>query len=210
MNLKNIIVGIILIIVCGGISAKSMIFVVGPPGAGKTTLLKEMQEKHGWRYVSLGEILRNQVEEKTEIGIKIKKFMDKGDMVPLPYIKEIIINQINNSEPIVIMDGFPRTREYYDILSNISGDKYFVVVRAPINELRRRLQSRGRNDDKTAIIEKRLNEYQYGPLKQFEDELLSLDNSVEIKTDVSQEIYTNKFCNFVKKVIRSDQSGGVG
>ena len=87
------------------------IILIGPPGGGKGTQSKILVEKFGIPQISTGDILREHVKNKTDLGIKAKEHMNNGTLVP----DELILNMMekrfqkpdcNNG---YILDGFPRT-----------------------------------------------------------------------------------------------------
>jgi len=82
----------------------------GPPGAGKGTQGTVLAEKRGLTKISTGDILRDAARAGTELGLKARKFMDAGELVPdsviLGLVREVIEDSGNSG---FIMDGFPRT-----------------------------------------------------------------------------------------------------
>ncbi len=86
------------------------LILLGPPGAGKGTQAKKLKEKFNIPQVSTGDILRDAIKNKTELGNKAKAYMDEGRLVPdeivVGLIKQRIIEQ--DCEKGFILDGFPR------------------------------------------------------------------------------------------------------
>jgi adenylate kinase len=87
------------------------IVLLGPPGAGKGTQAVILKEKKGFLHLSTGDILRENVKNNTDIGIKAKAFMDKGELVPDDIVIEMMLDTIKNArnKKDFILDGFPRT-----------------------------------------------------------------------------------------------------
>lgn len=87
------------------------LLIMGPPGAGKGTqaemLVKELKITH----ISTGDMFRNAIKEGTEMGLKAKEYMDKGELVP----DEVVVGMVKDrlSKPDCaggfLLDGFPRT-----------------------------------------------------------------------------------------------------
>ena len=97
------------------------IILLGPPGGGKGTQSKLLISKFNIPQISTGDILREHVKNKTELGKKANDFMKKGELVPddliLNMIKERLIK--DDCENGYILDGFPRTIPQAEGLDNI-------------------------------------------------------------------------------------------
>lgn len=87
------------------------IVLLGPPGAGKGTISKLLNEYDGSTHISTGDILRNAVKHGTELGLKAKEYMERGELVPDELIIGIIKERLKSPEceKGCIFDGFPRT-----------------------------------------------------------------------------------------------------
>jgi len=86
------------------------IVLFGPPGAGKGTQASLLSEKYGAAHISTGDILREAVANKTEVGLKAKSYMDKGELVPDEVVIAIAKGKLGSiGEQGFILDGFPRT-----------------------------------------------------------------------------------------------------
>jgi adenylate kinase len=90
----------------------------GPPGAGKGTQAARLQEDFRLPYVATGDILRAAVREETELGVKAKRYMDAGELVPDELVIDLIVDRISadDARDGFILDGFPRTRAQADAL----------------------------------------------------------------------------------------------
>jgi len=84
---------------------------LGPPGSGKGTQAAKLSEKLGVLHLSTGDLLRDAVKAGTELGLKAKGYMDKGDLVPDELIVGLIEDKVKAGELKngFILDGFPRT-----------------------------------------------------------------------------------------------------
>jgi adenylate kinase len=98
------------------------VVLLGPPGAGKGTQAAKIKEKRNIAHVSTGDILRDNVKRKTEIGLAAKSFMDSGRLVP----DDIIIGMIrarlaedDTERDGFILDGFPRTTDQAEALDRL-------------------------------------------------------------------------------------------
>lgn len=86
------------------------IIFLGAPGAGKGTQAAIVAQELNLTHIASGDLLRQAVEQGTELGIKAKSYMEKGTLVPDKIIMGMVLERIlaPNCEPGVILDGFPR------------------------------------------------------------------------------------------------------
>lgn len=96
---------------------------IGPPGAGKGTQAKIISERLNLKHISTGDLLRENLQNKTALGLKAKEYMDKGELVPDNLVIEIVKEVIKTNKNF-IMDGFPRTINqaiaFDEMLKNLS------------------------------------------------------------------------------------------
>ncbi|WP_406658105.1 adenylate kinase [Methanolobus sp. ZRKC2] len=93
----------------------------GPPGAGKGTQAKELSQKYDIPHISTGDILRANVREGTELGLKAKEYMDKGELVPDQVLIGLIKDRLEEPDCAngYLLDGYPRTIPQADALDDI-------------------------------------------------------------------------------------------
>ncbi len=93
----------------------------GPPGAGKGTQAKELAKHYTIPHISTGDILRANVREGTDLGIRARKYMDKGELVPDEVLIGLISNRLSEPDCVsgYILDGYPRTVPQADALRGI-------------------------------------------------------------------------------------------
>lgn len=96
---------------------------IGAPAAGKGTQARRLIQYYGLAYISTGDILREHISKKTEIGVAIKSIMDAGKLVPDEMIIEIVKVRIQEDDCKngFILDGFPRTKVQAEELKKIAG-----------------------------------------------------------------------------------------
>lgn len=86
------------------------IVLFGPPGSGKGTQASLLKEKYGLAHVSTGDILREAVANRTEVGLKAKGYMDRGELVPDDVVIAIAKDKLEAiGDKGFVFDGFPRT-----------------------------------------------------------------------------------------------------
>ena len=115
------------------------IILLGPPGAGKGTQAHRLEEHHGMRQLSTGDMLRGAVKAGTPVGIKAKEIMDRGDLVSDEIVSELIDAELTAMGPETgaIFDGYPRTEAQAHMLDDIlakHGRKLDHVIELEVNE----------------------------------------------------------------------------
>ena len=130
----------------------------GPPGAGKGTQATAMVEKFNLCHLSTGELLRKEIAEGTELGLKAKSLIDAGSLVPDEVVEGMIDNAFKTTEGVsgFLLDGFPRTiaqAEALDRMLAASGEEVTSVISIMIPDemikerIRHRAAIEGRADD---------------------------------------------------------------
>ena len=123
------------------------IILIGIQGSGKGTQAKLLQQKFGWDHITTGDLFRQNLEQGTEVGLKAKAFMDRGELVPDEYVYQIVKNALTEAKNGFILDGFPRNLEQSNFLKeNIEIDKA-VLLELSDNKAIERIVSR-RNCEK--------------------------------------------------------------
>ena len=87
------------------------IILLGPPGGGKGTQAKFIEQKLNIPQISTGDMLRENVKNKTTLGLDAKSYMEKGELVPDNLILDMMQNRLTQDDCKTgyILDGFPRT-----------------------------------------------------------------------------------------------------
>ena len=130
-----------------------MITLFGLAGSGKGTQGKALSEIFGWRWLSVGEVLRQTGE--------YKDLLDRGELIPDDKVIELMTKQIEKAEAEgfdVVLDGYPRDEYQAKWLTEHMSDKFdgAIILEVPKEELYERLALRGRDDDKErSSIERR-------------------------------------------------------
>jgi adenylate kinase len=84
---------------------------LGPPGAGKGTQATRIAARFGIPQLSTGDMLREAVVSETPLGLRIKRVMDRGELVPDDVVIAVVADRIDRSDAAkgFVLDGFPRT-----------------------------------------------------------------------------------------------------
>lgn len=143
----------------------------GPPGSGKGTQSDKLVEKYGLVHLSTGNLLREEIANKTPLGIEAKKFIDSGQLVP----DEVVIGMVDTffdkhkDANGFLFDGFPRTvaqAQALDKLLSLKKTDIAVVLALEVTEeeLVKRLLIRGKtsgrsDDTDESVIRKRFSVY---------------------------------------------------
>lgn len=97
---------------------------MGLPGAGKGTQAEKIVEKYGIPHISTGDMFRAAMKDETELGLKAKSFMDKGELVPDEVTIGIVRERLSKDDCTkgFLLDGFPRTVPQAEALEKILSD----------------------------------------------------------------------------------------
>jgi adenylate kinase len=131
------------------------IVLFGPPGAGTGTQSQKLIARYNLVHLSTGDLLRSQISQGTELGLRAKKLMDEGLLVPDEVVIGMIESQLaNNTEAAgFIFDGFPRTvpqAESLDALTHRydTGVSCMIALEVAEEELVKRLLERGKTSNR--------------------------------------------------------------
>lgn len=122
-----------------------MIILFGLAGSGKGTQGKALSEIFGWRWLSVGEAIRQHGG--------YEEIINSGGLIPDGDVIKLMDKQIEKSEEDgfdIILDGYPRDKEQAEYIMNTMSDKVdgAIILEVPKEELYERLALRGRDDDK--------------------------------------------------------------
>jgi len=134
-----------------------MVIFFGPAGAGKSVQGQILAARHGWRWLSTGQLLRDTHDPE------LLKKMATGELIGNEVANKVVHQALERSKDIdhLILDGYPRelgqAKWLEDILPHHERTiKLVVVLEVPENEIIRRLHIRGRVDDTPQAIKERL------------------------------------------------------
>ncbi|WP_036452870.1 adenylate kinase family protein [Mycoplasma buteonis] len=124
---------------------KNIIF-MGMPGAGKGTVASLIKEKTNLFHLSTGEVFRNEIKNKTDLGLKVQEYVTSGGYVPDEITNKIVAKAIDSlieNKQRFILDGYPRTLAQVEFLQAQYGDQFAVIeLKVSVDEVLRRLGGR--------------------------------------------------------------------
>ena len=187
------------------------IVIFGPPGAGKGTQSKFIVKKFNLFQLSTGEILRNEIEKKTELGNEISSIINSGKLVSDNIVSNLIEKYVSNEKfkNKLIFDGYPRNlsqAKNLDILLKKYNQKIDIVFKLSVSletikkRISERLSQEKRADDNEEVVINRFKTYEKStePVIDYYEQsnLLKVVNGEagisEINTEISRIIDTIK------------------
>ena len=140
---------------------------IGPPGAGKGTQASFIAERLGIASISTGEIFRQNVNNKSPLGLEAESYISSGKFVPDAVTNGMVRDRLGHTDAQhgFLLDGYPRTAAQADFLDEIlaeNGNELDLVLQLTadteelVQRLLRRAESEGRVDDTAEIIRHRM------------------------------------------------------
>ena len=179
------------------------IIIFGPPGAGKGTQSKFIAKKYNLVQLSTGELLRKEIDNKTELGLKISTIINSGELVSDKIVSKLIEKFISNNtyKQRLIFDGYPRNIDQAVNLDKLLKDnnqnldmvlKLSVSLETILRRILERKNQEKRKDDNEEIAIKRYKTYEKSTepvLKYYQkSKLLNVVNGESSIMQISDEI----------------------
>lgn len=116
----------------------------GAPGAGKGTYASRLHQKLGVETIATGDIFRELIKEDSELGKKVKGYVEKGLLVPDDVVIDVLKDRLSKiqKDKGFILDGFPRTLEQAKALEAITSIDVILLLDVPDWIIIERLSSR--------------------------------------------------------------------
>ncbi len=186
------------------------ITLLGAPGSGKGTQTELLIKKYCISKIGIGDILRKEVQEKTELGQQALSYMEKGHLVPDSLIVQMFKSKLSKEvlSKGAVFDGFPRNvdqcKVFDEALSQGSLPTIILYLECHIDTLITRLLQRGRADDTPDVIRSRnqvfLNEI---------DPILNYfsDRVIRVSGDVEPDLVFEKICEEISRSLAKVKIG---
>ena len=120
------------------------LIVLGAPGSGKATISSKLAKEFSLAHLSSGDLLRLNIQNKTDIGLIAKNYVSKGQLLPDEFITPVILNElvkVNMHNPSWVLDGFPRSINQAKALENKHIDRV-ISLSVPFEEIVKRIKNR--------------------------------------------------------------------
>lgn len=119
------------------------IVLLGAPGCGKGYMSNLIIDEFGFEHISTGNLLRQNIKNKTELGQKIESYMNNGELVPDALVLEVLEKALKeNAGKSMIFDGYPRTIEQAEALEKLVKIDLVASINVPEEVILDRLSSR--------------------------------------------------------------------
>lgn len=191
-------------------SVKKLFLIIGAPGSGKTTDAELIADHNTGTitHYSTGDMFRAEVESGSERGKIIDSFISKGNLVPIEIAIETIVAAIKRApNDVVIIDGYPRSKEQMEALDNYLASEENVslvnVIEVVVSEevARDRVLGRARGaDDNNAVFDNRMKVY-IEPLSLIQSFYESRSMLVKIDGERSIEAIVDEMETFITSQI---------
>lgn len=95
---------------------------MGPPGVGKGTYATAVSKEFGIPHISTGDMIREEMKSGSELGVKLREYVEKGLLVPDELVTEMVRKRLSNADCSLgfILDGYPRTLKQVEDLDKIT------------------------------------------------------------------------------------------
>lgn len=104
----------------------------GPPGSGKGTVAERCVKEFGFEMLSTGNLCRKHMQEQTQLGKLLQKYVDAGHLIPDELITQMVLEWLKErlgGGKRLILDGYPRTKgQAENFLKILKSDKALTLV----------------------------------------------------------------------------------
>jgi adenylate kinase len=145
------------------------VIMLAPPGAGKGTQSERISARYGIPHIASGDIFREESARQTDLGQRLRGYLDSGDLVPDDLVLSLIMDRVVEAAEKsggYVLDGFPRTLPQAEAAAEIAAEtntsaQAVIYLNAPPDVLVDRIAGRGerRADDSAQVARHRLAVY---------------------------------------------------
>lgn len=120
------------------------IVLLGPPGSGKGTQAELICNKYNIPHISTGDIFRQNIREKTPLGVSIEECIAKGELVPDEITNLVVKDRLSKSDckKGFVLDGFPRNLDQSKFLDSVTNIDKAIMIDLEDEEIIKRLSTR--------------------------------------------------------------------
>lgn len=113
-----------------------VVVLLAPPGGGKGTQAQRLVERFGMTHISVGDVLREEVRRGSDLGCRVKKIMEAGELVSDELVADIIRSRLTgaNGSKGVVLDGYPRNVNQAGQLDSITDQMQVRVINIAVAE----------------------------------------------------------------------------
>jgi adenylate kinase len=145
------------------------VIMLAPPGAGKGTQSERISARYGIPHIASGDIFREESARQTDLGQRLRGYLDSGDLVPDDLVLSLIMDRVIDAADKsggYVLDGFPRTLRQAESAAGMAREtntsaQAVIYLDAPADVLIGRIAGRGENraDDSAGVARHRLQVY---------------------------------------------------
>lgn len=147
----------------GAVAVALQLVLMGPPGSGKSTQARALSRSLDLPHISVGSLLRQEMDRGTELGELVRETVESGDLAPSEVVFQVVQQRLQEADCDrgFIMDGYPREQAQLGPFSRLMEARGYdnlhaIGIEVPDDEVFLRLGKRGRLDDTPEVIRHRL------------------------------------------------------
>ena len=120
------------------------LILLGAPGSGKGTQAAYITDKYDLPHISTGDIFRENIKNRTPLGVKVKEVMDSGNLCPDDLTVELVKDRLSkpDCEKGCLLDGFPRNINQAQALDKFSAPDKVINIHVDLEKIEHRLVGR--------------------------------------------------------------------